>query len=128
MQPSFAVELPLSADDAIGRIRQAIAQPEMRDHAISAGTCAEFFVDEDQRRFWSPHLLIVSGLILGASQWMVRETPWGFWCVPLGIIAIVLLHAASLTGQRLSRDQMGTLHERLNWVLRNATEDDGDVA
>jgi hypothetical protein len=58
MQPTFTVSVPLTADELISKIRAAINSPELRGHAVSAGQCVEFTIDERQRRFWSPHLSV----------------------------------------------------------------------
>lgn len=58
MQPTFTLNVPVSADQAIARIRRAIAQPELSSHVVSAGHCVDYKVDDVDRRFWSPHLSI----------------------------------------------------------------------
>ncbi len=58
MQPAFTVNVPLTADELISAMRAAINTPELRGHAVSAGQCVEFMVDEQERRFWSPHLSV----------------------------------------------------------------------
>ncbi len=58
MQPTFSIDVPLTADEMIGRIRAAIVSPELRGHAVSAGRCVEFMIDQGEQRFWSPHLSV----------------------------------------------------------------------
>jgi hypothetical protein len=125
----------------------------IRCRGTAARRCAELFVAESERRFWSPHLSIqvedkdngsvlsgrfspraevwtlimfvyflmafavVFGSAYGYVQWLLGETPWGLLAVPAGIAVIVLLHIASIVGQRLSEDQMEMLRERLNVLL-----------
>ncbi|UCD25877.1 MAG: hypothetical protein JSW51_08045 [Gemmatimonadota bacterium] len=152
MRPTFSVELPLSADEAIERIRAEIASSQL--NTMSAGRCAEFRVAESERRFWSPYLsvqvqdtpegsllrgrfsprpeiwtmfmfvyfvmtfAIFFGAAFGYVQWAMGDSPWGLLAVPGGILVIVLLHAASLVGQRLSSDQTVELREALDLVLQ----------
>ena len=56
MRPTFSVELPLSADEAIDRIRTEVDVSNF--NTMSAGRSAEFRVPESERRFWSPYLSI----------------------------------------------------------------------
>ena len=152
MRPTFSVKLPLSADEAIDRIRTEVDASNL--NTMSAGRCAEFRVPESERRFWSPYLsvqlqdtadgsvlrgrfsprpeiwtmfmfvyfvmtfAIFFGAAFGYVQWTLAYSPWGFLAVPIGILVIVLLHVASLVGQRLSSDQTVQLHEQLDLVLR----------
>jgi hypothetical protein len=156
MRPTFAVQLPLPAEESIGRIRSQIAGSDSRVRTLSAGKCADFFIDEAERRFWSPYLsvqvqdseggsllrgrfsprpeiwtfvmfvyflmafVILFGISFGYVQWAIGESPWGFLAAPVGVLVIVLLHAASLVGQRLSTDQTEQLRARLDEVLEAA--------
>ena len=61
---------------------------------------------------------IFFGAALGYVQWTLGDSPWGFLAVPIGILVIVLLHAASLVGQRFSSDQTVQLREELDHLLR----------
>ena len=56
MRPTFSVELPLSADEAIDRIRTEVDVSNF--NTMSAGRSAEFRVPESERRFWSPYLSV----------------------------------------------------------------------
>jgi hypothetical protein len=58
MRPEFTVELSHRAEEVMQRIRSKLGTVEPGCRAISAGRCADFFVDEQQRRFWSPHLSV----------------------------------------------------------------------
>ncbi len=160
MRPTFEVRLPLPAAESIERIRLQIDATDSRVRSLSAGKCAEFFIDEAERRFWSPHLsaqvydsddgsvlrgrfaprpeiwtfvmfvyflmgfVILFGVSFGYVQWTLQESPWGFLMVPIGLLVIVLLHAASLVGQRLSRDQTEQLRARVDEVLAAAFDGD----
>jgi hypothetical protein len=80
MQPTFTVDVPLGADEAMSRIRKAIQSPEIRAHVASAGHCVDFQVAPKEQRFWSPHLNVqVSDLDAGSldagSQLFCRFSP-----------------------------------------------------
>jgi len=156
MRPEFTVELPVSADELMRCIESTLEQDNVRCRGRSARRCAELFVDQAERRFWSPHLsiqvqesgagsvlscrfsprpelwtlimfvyfLMAFGALFGSAfgyvQWLLGHAPWGLLALPIGILVIVLLHVASLIGQRLSSDQMDLLRERLDTVLECA--------
>lgn len=61
--------------------------------------------------------------IYGYVQWVLDATPWAFGLVPAGIVAIVLLHVASLIGQGLSTDQMKLLRSRFDRAVQIAFEE-----
>ncbi len=58
MQPTFRLELPGNADQALAQLRRAIQSPELEGQAESAGPCLDFKIEAADRRFWSPHLCI----------------------------------------------------------------------
>lgn len=72
LQPTFTLELPLSAQAAIDQISRSINRLEFKE-AKSAGHCAEFGVAPGEKRFWSPHLSV-----------QVTEAESGENCVLLG--------------------------------------------
>ena len=59
----------------------------------------------------------VFGATLGYVQQASRESPWGYWAVPVGLLIAAGIHAASYVGQRLAVDQMRELRGRLDSVL-----------
>lgn len=160
MQPTFTVDVPLHVDETIEKIRSAINDPELRGHAVSAGPCVEFTIEESQRRFWSPHLsvqvseaddadgsqlycrfaprpevwtmfmfvyfiaafVMCSAGVYGYVQWILGRTPWALVAIPIGLLAIVLLHLASLVGQGLSSDQMTLLRTRFDKAMEIALD------
>jgi hypothetical protein len=65
---------------------------------------------------------ILFGAALGYVQWAMGDSPWGFYAVPIGAVVIVLLHAASLLGQRLSSDQTEQLREELDSLLQKISD------
>ena len=58
MQPTFRLDIPVHADQAMIKIRQAIKTPELTDYVVSAGQCIDYKIEEADRRFWSPHLSV----------------------------------------------------------------------
>ena len=58
LRPTFTLDLSVPADEAIRRIRLVLAETDLSDSTISAGRCAEFFVDDVDRRLWSPYLSV----------------------------------------------------------------------
>jgi hypothetical protein len=58
MRPKFTLELSHRADEVMWRICSSLDTVELGCLAISAGRCADSFVDQRQRRFWSPHLSV----------------------------------------------------------------------
>lgn len=61
--------------------------------------------------------LASAAAIYGYVQWFLGETPWALVIIPIAIVTIVSLHAASLFGQGLSSDQMDELRQRLDQTL-----------
>lgn len=59
----------------------------------------------------------VFALMLGVSQSVVKETPWGYPAALAGLVAVVLLYVGSQIGQRLGADQMSMLKEGLETML-----------
>lgn len=175
LQPTFTVELPVSAADAVSRLQTAISQSQLREHVVTAGTCFDFRIESSSQRFWSPHLsvqlseiavddgakrmepenrtdktnegdqqrcqlfgrfsprpeiwtmfmaiyavvviLMFAATILGYVQWMLGKSPWALGVLPVGLVLVVGLHVGSLTGQRLSADQMHLLRARLDEAI-----------
>ncbi len=58
MQPTFRLDIPVHADQAMIKIRQAIKTPELCGYVVSAGQCIDYKIEESDRRFWSPHLSV----------------------------------------------------------------------
>lgn len=66
LRPKFTVESRLDPDTVMRCIRTALDARDGRCRGTAARRCAELFVEESERRFWSPHLSI-----------QVQETPSG---------------------------------------------------
>ncbi len=64
--------------------------------------------------------LASAAAIYGYVQWFLGETPWALVVIPIAIMTIVVLHAASLFGQGLSSDQMDELRQRFDRTLQKA--------
>lgn len=68
--------------------------------------------------------LASAAAIYGYVQWFLGETPWAVVVIPIAIVTIVALHAASLFGQGLSSDQMDELRRRFDRLLQHACKED----
>jgi hypothetical protein len=140
MRPRFSVELPVSAEEAVRRLRDGLDTPELRNCTRTAGSCADFHVDDEVRRIWSPRLAVRIEEAPGGSVLHGRFSPrpdvwtgfmfvyflvqqasgepaWGYWAVPVGLLVIVGIHLLSYLGQRRAADQMRELRGRLDSVL-----------
>ena len=58
IRPTFSVHLAPGADEAMVELRERLRGTDYEDCTRSKGRCAYFFVDEEERRVWSPHLSI----------------------------------------------------------------------
>ena len=154
-------------DDVMARIREQVKLPSCKARVLSAGSCVEFYVEDAEKRLWSPYLsvqaqqqsdctvlhgrfsprpevwtlvmfmyslntfLVVLGAMFGYGQWAIERTPWAWFFVPVGLLLIVLIHVASVLGQRWSEDQMQLLRGCLDIALgaaapiENASSDSG---
>lgn len=75
MQPTFRLVVPGGADEVVGKLRQAIAQPDFVGHADSAGRCFDFRVDSSEQRIWSPHLSVQASDLDGETELYGRFSP-----------------------------------------------------
>jgi len=91
MQPTFTLDAPLSADEAVRRLRQALTDPQLKGHAIYAGRCIDFQVEATDQRFWSPHLSVQVGDTESGSRLYCRFSPRPeIWTMFMAIYAVVL--------------------------------------
>lgn len=59
LRPTFSVPLELGREEAIDRIREGfVARAELQGRWRGKGRWAELYVDESDKRIWSPHLSI----------------------------------------------------------------------
>jgi hypothetical protein len=58
IRPTFSIALVPDPDRAMEEFRSRLADTPHVECTRSKGRCAEFFVEEDQRTIWSPHLSI----------------------------------------------------------------------
>ena len=157
MQPSFKLDVPLSADQAIEKIRSALAKSSDYGPVAVAGRVLDLKIAPSECRFWSPHLsvqlsdtdrgaelfgrfsprpeiwtmviaiyavvifLMLPATMFGCVQWSLGFSPWAFILIPIGLGIIVMIHTASVVGQRLSSDQMESLRQRLDQILEAAS-------
>ena len=57
------------------------------------------------------------GVMLGVSQQVAKQPPWGLLALPLGVLGWAGVYLASLYGQRLAREQMSALASFLHSAL-----------
>ncbi|MGD2122335.1 MAG: hypothetical protein PVJ76_11355 [Gemmatimonadota bacterium] len=58
IRPTFAIPLKPAADEAMDIFRGRLKDTRHEECTRSKGRCAYFFVEEGERRVWSPHLSI----------------------------------------------------------------------
>ncbi len=58
MRPTFRISLAGTLEDAIKRLRIAMARGDLGQHADAAGSCLDFRTPPADRRLWSPHLSV----------------------------------------------------------------------
>jgi hypothetical protein len=101
MQPTFRLNVPLSADQAMIQIRRAIKSPELNKHVVSAGPCVDYKIEADDRRFWSPHLSIQLQDTESGAELFGRFSPrpeiWTM-CMALYFAAAICIFGAAIYG------------------------------
>jgi hypothetical protein len=98
LRPKFKLDLLLPPDEAMQRIRQGFDTPELRGTTMSAGRHAEFHVDEQERKVWSPRLTVQVEDAPGGSSLRGRFAPradvWtGFMFVYFLVVFLILFGA-----------------------------------
>ena len=98
LRPKFDLELPLSADQAIVRIRLGLDTPELHDSTMSAGRHAEFHVEASERKVWSPRLTVrIEEATAGSTlhgRFSPRADVWtGFMFVYFLVVFLILFGA-----------------------------------
>lgn len=58
IRPTFSVPLAVDPDTAIQEMRRRLEGSDWAECTKSKGRCADFFVEEAERRVWSPHLTV----------------------------------------------------------------------
>jgi hypothetical protein len=56
IRPTFAIPLTDEADEAMAILRERLEGKNYVECTRSKGRCADFFVDESERKLWSPYL------------------------------------------------------------------------
>jgi len=106
MRPAFSVKLPLTADEAIDRIRTEIEASNL--NTMSAGRCAEFRVPESERRFWSPYLSVqlqdtVDGSVL-RGRFSPRPEIWTMFIFVYFLMTFAIFFGAAFGYVQLTLD------------------------
>jgi hypothetical protein len=58
IRPTFSIPLAADADTAMATLRERLKGTAYEGCSRSKGRCADFFVDEEERRLWSPCLSV----------------------------------------------------------------------
>ena len=58
IRPTFSIPLTPGADEAVTILRERLKGMDYDECTRSKGRCAYFFVDEKERKIWSPHLSV----------------------------------------------------------------------
>lgn len=58
MRPRFTIEVPMPAAEAVVLLREGLHAPDLSASTMAAGSWAEFLVDPEERRIWSPRLAV----------------------------------------------------------------------
>jgi len=99
IRPTFEVRLPLPAPESIELIRMHMTDTDSQVRSLSAGKCADFFIAEEERRFWSPHLSVQvydseDGSLL-RGRFAPRPEIWTFVMFVYFLMAFVTLFGLS---------------------------------
>jgi hypothetical protein len=99
MRPRFSVELPVSAEEAVRRLRDGLDTPELRNCTRTAGSCADFHVDDEVRRIWSPRLAVRIEEAPGGSVLHGRFSPrpdvWTGFMFVYFLVAFLIVFGAT---------------------------------
>lgn len=100
LRPSFVVELPVSADEAILRLREGLDTPALRASTMAAGRHVEFQVDASERKVWSPRLTVQIDDSPGGSSLRGRFSPrsdvWTGFMFVYSLVVFLILFGATL--------------------------------
>ena len=107
MRPKFSVELPVSADEAMLRLREGFETAELHATSTVAGRCVDLMVDRTERRVWSPRLSIEIDNSTSGSTMRCRFSPrpdvWtGFMFVYFAVVFLIVFGATLGYVQQLS--------------------------
>lgn len=100
LRPTFDIDLELGPDDAMSALRRRMeAEPRTR-RCQSKGRCAEFFLDDDERRLWTPYLSVQAEHAPdGGTRLHGRFAPypevWTFFMFAYGVAWFAVLFGAA---------------------------------
>ena len=58
IRPTFSIPLSPEPNEAMSILRDRLQGTDYKECTSSKGRCADFFVDEEERKIWSPHLSV----------------------------------------------------------------------
>lgn len=101
VQPAFTLDIPLSTEQLMPRIRKTIKERDDRDLIGTAGACVDLKVSPQERRFWSPHLNVQASDVDQGTQLFCRFSPrpeiWTMF-MAIYLVTACLIFAASIWG------------------------------
>ncbi len=100
MRPTFAIDLPLPADEAARRLQYQLVSSQFADESMGAGRFVDLVVDEADRRIWSPQLSIqIEGRDGGSvlrGRFAPRPDLWTFIMFVYFFVAFLMLFGSAL--------------------------------
>ncbi|TWU47467.1 hypothetical protein Poly51_52670 [Rubripirellula tenax] len=101
LQPSFTIDTSMPAKSVIERMRLAFKSPELQGMAVAASMCVDYKIEQQHRRFWSPHLSVQVSDTEAGSRLHCRFAPRPeIWTMFMAIyfVVLILMFAASIYG------------------------------
>ena len=71
---------------------------------------------------------VAFGLMLGAAQWSLEMTAWGFWSLPIGGAMLLGMYGVSQLGRRLAAEQTVHLMALIDATLNASPVREGSPA
>lgn len=96
LRPTFDLDLDLDPDDAMAALRRRMESAPRSRRCKSKGRCAEFFLADDERRFWTPYLSVqAEDAPEGGTRFHGRFAPypevWTFFMFAYGVAWFAVL-------------------------------------
>lgn len=72
-------------------------------------------------------LMAALGFVLGYSKYMLDQESWFFWLIPAGVVLVLILYLAGLSGKSRAEEQMRILKEFFEVVMGEPIFHDEDL-
>jgi len=100
MRPTFAIDLPLPADEASRRLQYQLSVSQFANESMGSGRFVDLVIDEADRRIWSPQLSIqIEGRDDGSvlrGRFSPRPDLWTFIMFVYFFVSFLMLFGAAL--------------------------------